>query len=196
MSELPTDCDVGFKEWSGVCEALASGRQTLILRKGGIAEDGGVFTPEHRAFWLYPTRLHEAQQGLRDEPSASTPGPTDPLIVPIRSLAVVDSIHHLEREDALDALETFHVWTPETVLKRFHYRRPGLWALGVRVWTRSQATELTATPEQLGCKTWVWLDPPLATSGLAPALDDAAWLDRRGRLLAAIGSNETGGRPA
>ncbi len=184
MNALPPACDVGFKEWAGVCAALATGEQTLILRKGGIAEEGGVFTPEHRTFWLFPTRLHESQQGLRVAiPTITT---ADPAVVPIRSLAVVDSIHLIEREADLDALAPFHVWTEETVHKRFHYRRPGLWALGVRVWTRSKATEIVPTPDQLGCKTWVTLNAPIPTTGLAPALDDPAWAERRRRLSSAF----------
>ena len=184
MIDIPPTCDVGFKEWAGVCAALGSGEQTLILRKGGIAEEGGVFTPEHRAFWLYPTRLHESQQGLRVEVDA--PAPADPAIVPIRSLAVVDSIRWIEREADLEALEPFHVWTAETVLQRFRYRRPGLWALGVRVWSRPEASEIRPSPEQLGCKTWVAIEPALPTVGLSPALGDAAWAERRRALLEAI----------
>jgi len=185
MTEIPPECGVGFKEWRGVCEALASGRQSLILRKGGIAEEAGAFVPEHRAFWLYPTRMHEAQQGLRIE-SEVPPLAGDPTVVPIRSLAVVDAIYHLDREDRLDDLEPFHVWTEETVRKRFHYRSPGLWALAVRVWARDEAEEVRVTPEQLGCKTWVPFDPALATRGLAPVLDDEAWGDRLERLRRAI----------
>jgi hypothetical protein len=29
---------VGFKDWAIVCEALGRGRQSIILRKGGIGE--------------------------------------------------------------------------------------------------------------------------------------------------------------
>ena len=47
--------------------ALAAGRQSLILRKGGIDEGPGGFLPEHPAFWLYPTRVHQAEQGLKPE---------------------------------------------------------------------------------------------------------------------------------
>ena len=32
-----------FKEWAVICKALATGRQLLILRKGGIDEPGGDF---------------------------------------------------------------------------------------------------------------------------------------------------------
>lgn len=194
MIDVPSFSEIGFKEWSGVCEALASGRQTLILRKGGIAEEGGVFTPEHRVFWLFPTRLHESRQGLREESPIVLPSSNaDPAIIPIRSLAVVDSVHVIEREQDLDALRPFHVWTDETVHKRFHYRRPGIWALGVRIGNRAEAEVIRTTPEQLGCKTWVPLDPPLSTAGLVPALEDNAWRLEAERLRAAIGSHRDAG---
>ncbi len=65
--DLPPTCEFAFKEWAGVCRALGLGRQILVLRKGGIAEGPGGFSPEHESFWLFPTHLHEHQQGLKDE---------------------------------------------------------------------------------------------------------------------------------
>src|SRR3954469_19139536 len=59
--------NIGFKEWAVICKALAAGRQALILRKGGIAEAGGQFTPEHTRFWLYPTFAHEKPDGIKPE---------------------------------------------------------------------------------------------------------------------------------
>ena len=41
---------VGFKEWALVCAALGSGAQTLILRKGGIAEGRAGFAFKHPEF--------------------------------------------------------------------------------------------------------------------------------------------------
>src|SRR6266516_687303 len=34
---------IGFKEWSLVCDVLGGGRQSVILRKGGMAEERGGF---------------------------------------------------------------------------------------------------------------------------------------------------------
>ena len=34
---------IALKEWHAVCRALASGRQTILLRKGGIYESSGEF---------------------------------------------------------------------------------------------------------------------------------------------------------
>ena len=112
MSELR----VAFKEWAGICRALAEGRQSLIVRKGGIAEGPEGFVPEHRVFWLYPTHLHEAEQGLRLAPTAPDPGPpVPPATVPRGPLAVVDSIAFIDREERLAPLAGLHVWTEETI---------------------------------------------------------------------------------
>src|SRR4051812_20129921 len=59
---------IAFKEWAVICRALAEGRQAVILRKGGIAEDGGRFRPEHDRFLLYPTFFHEQHRtGIKSE---------------------------------------------------------------------------------------------------------------------------------
>jgi hypothetical protein len=187
MADLrpPEACAVAFKEWAGICEALAEGRQSLILRKGGIAEGPGGFVPEHPAFWLYPTRVHEAEQGLR----AGRPAPPDDSpagTVTLRALAVVASIGFVDRPELLPALADLHIWTEETVAKRFHYRKPGLWMLGVRVYRRPEPARLAVTPEHAGCKTWVPLDPPVDAAGAVPALDDAESARRLDRLRAAL----------
>ena len=56
-----------FKEWAVICEALGEGRQAIILRKGGIDEDGGGFSVQHRQFWLYPTYVHQQTVGINEE---------------------------------------------------------------------------------------------------------------------------------
>lgn len=185
-SDLPPHCAVAFKEWAGICEALGDGRQSLILRKGGIDEGPGGFVPEHRMFWLYPTHLHEAHQGLKSDRNSPVAAPS-PGFVPIRFLAFVEAIHHIDRADLLPALDTFHIWTEDTVRKRFHYRQPGLWALGVRVFRRPDAVELPVTAEHAGCKTWVSVEPPLQTSALVPVIDKAEFRRRMDSLHSTLG---------
>ena len=94
--------------------------------------------PEHDEFWLYPTAVHQAQQGLRTAspaPPSSRAGPDGSIA--IRALARVEMIGYLGDESRLPALEEFHVLTEETVRKRFRYRTPGLWILVARIWRRS-----------------------------------------------------------
>jgi hypothetical protein len=186
VNEPAGSCAVAFKEWALVCDALIEGRQSIIPRKGGISEGPGpgVFVPEYSEFWLYPTWVHQAEQGVRGEdgrvPSAHSAGVSGS--VPIRALARVDLLGYVEDEEKLGALEEFHIFTAETIHKRFHYRREGLWVLGARVWRHDPGFAIVATPEHAGCKTWVILDQPLPTSGLEPVVDDAEWTSRRARL--------------
>jgi hypothetical protein len=194
---LPGSCAVAFKEWEGVCAALERGLQSIILRKGGIAEGPGGFVPEHPMFWLYPTRIHQAQQGLRIEGlSLGTHDAADEATVELRSLAVVELIGRIDHPELLPALEPLHVWTAETVEKRFEYRHAGLWVLGVRVYRRPDAFSVEVTPEHAGCKTWVPLDRPLPTLGVEPVIDDEVFRETLDRLKSCLDRNVAPRHPA
>ncbi len=168
---LPATCSVAFKEWAGICEAILRGEQSLIFRKGGIAEGPDGFQPEHPCFWLYPTHYHEPQQGLKVDDPVTPPDDlkTDevdlPGLVLVRELAWVDQLH------SLNSLEDLHAWTPETVAKRFHYKRPGIWVLGLQAFRSERSVRIKNTPDHAGCKSWVPLNECLATEGLAMVVD-------------------------
>jgi hypothetical protein len=163
---------VAFKEWAVVCAALAAGRQSVILRKGGIAEEGGTFRPEHSEFLLYPTYFHEHRAGIKPEflPLLEEAERGKPPTGTIRftHLVSVESIERLTDLEAALALDSRHAWTTEVVRQRFHYRAPGLSALGVRVFRLAQPVEVVERPEFAGCKTWVHLDTPVDTSQAIP----------------------------
>jgi hypothetical protein len=163
---------VALKEWAAVCEALASGRQAVLLRKGGIAEPGGAFRVEHERFWLYPTYVHQQQAGVIAEARpllerAERARPAEGGVVRLTHFAEVKAVRFLERlEDAL-ALEGRHVWTRETVESRFRYRTPGLFVLTVQTYRADAGHQLTETPEYAGCKSWVALGRGLDATGVA-----------------------------
>ena len=172
-------CSIAFKEWAGVCDALKAGRQSLILRKGGVSEGPDGFQPEHPAFWLYPTHVHQAEQGLRN------PGATTVEIngmVAVDTLAVVEWLGRVDRLDQLESLAPFHDWTEATLLTRFHYRTPGLWALAVRVYRRHDPWPVPITKAHLGCKTWVPLEDPPPASSLIPILSESRAAERLEQL--------------
>ena len=66
---------IGFKEWSLVCEALGRGMQSVILRKGGIAEGREGFSFRHREFFLFPTFFHEQVAKVRIAAAIRRPAP-------------------------------------------------------------------------------------------------------------------------
>ncbi len=178
-----------FKEWAVICRALADGRQTLILRKGGIAENGGEFQVEHNRFWLYPTYVHQQKDGITPETvalleqvEAERPPPG---VVRLSHFVEVAGIYHVHDLIGAWKLAGLHGWSQETVQARFAYRRPGLYVLPVRVHRAAHSVDLAETPEHAGCRSWVELDRDLPTEGARPVLDDKAFddllntLDRR-----------------
>ena len=169
---------IAFKEWAVICRALAEGRQSLILRKGGISEVGGVFRPEHDEFLLYPTFFHEQHRtGIKPEflPLLEAAEADRPPAGHVRftHFARVLATEHVADLDALLALGQLHAWTADTVRQRFHYRSPGLYVLRVRVFRLPSPVEVVERPEYAGCKTWVELDSPVPTAGAEPVCYDS-----------------------
>lgn len=165
--------EIAFKEWAGVCDALGTGKQILILRKGGIAEVEGGFQPDHETFWLYPTHVHESEQGLKAVTKQNPPH--DSTTVEIKYLARVAWVQRVNDAEIISQIDTEHIWTTETALKRFYYRSPGVWLLCVRVYELAQFRRLSVLPEYLGCHTWVNLATPLETDSVRPVLSDEAF---------------------
>jgi hypothetical protein len=176
---------VAFKEWAVVCEALASGRQAILLRKGGVAEAGGVFRVEHDRFWLYPTYVHQQQGGIVDaaRPLLEQAERSRPAagVVRLSHFAAVAGVEYAEDLEAVLRLAPLHVWSPETVESRFRYRTPGLFVLAVRVCRAAVAHELAETAAYAGCKSWVELASSLDATGEA-VLGDAAFAGVLGEL--------------
>jgi len=163
-----------FKEWAVICQALAEGRQALILRKGGIAEHGGQFQVEQTRFWLYPTYVHQQQTGVKPE-AASLLGRVTTAKAPegvlrISHFAEVIGTYHVRDLAAALQLDHLHVWSAETVRSRFAYRQPGLYVLPVRVHRAEQPIDLAELPIYAGCRTWVELDRELETANASQVL--------------------------
>lgn len=190
---MQSETRFAFKEWAVVCAALASGRQTLILRKGGIHEGREGFRIEHREFWLFPTGFHQQRDEiipdawpLLDELQSRGV----PLNHPLNLYAIVEDVQQVLDRSALVRLSGRHVWSEPTVEQRFHYRTLGLFALIVRVYRRSTPFEIADSPHFAGCKSWVDLPAALPTSGLQPVLDDSTF-DRQRREIQQLLAGES-----
>src|SRR5438046_423708 len=124
-----------FKEWAVICEALATGQQVLILRKGGIAEPSGDFQLEHTRFWLFPTYLHQQRDGLQERAWPlldSVVAHRPPAgVVRLTHFAEVDGIYRIRALPPALLLSHLHLWSQATVAKRFAYRVPELYVLPV-----------------------------------------------------------------
>ena len=168
-----------FKEWAVICKALADGRQAIILRKGGIAEEDGGFKPEHKRFWLYPTYLHQQEHGIKPEEmhllKAAEKDRPPKGTIRLTHFVEVKGVYIVHDLTAALMLNHLHLWSEETVQARFEYRYPGLYVLPARVYRVPKPLELAETPEYAGCKSWVTLERSLPTDGAKPVLDEAAF---------------------
>jgi hypothetical protein len=170
-----------FKEWAVICKALAQGKQALILRKGGIAETSGTFAVEHTRFWLFPTYTHQQQEDVRPEalPLLQEAEAEQPHggMVRLSHFADVTGIYHIHQLVPALLLAHLHLWSDDTVKKRFEYREPGIFVLSVRVYRSPTAHELPDLARYQGCRSWVELDQELPTEGAVPVLAEEAMRD-------------------
>lgn len=173
---------IGFKEWQVVCDALASGRQSILLRKGGIHEGRQGFSFAHESFFLFPTRFHALADQVREGEVRVLPEwqPGDAIRI----------THHAEAQWAITltdwekvaALEPLHIYSEQTVRDRFDWEGKGMASGSIHV-ALVRIREL-ATPWEFpyeakygGCRSWLNLPepPPHWREGAKPVLDDGAF---------------------
>ena len=186
----PDSLQIALKEWATVCRALETGRQILLLRKGGIYESGGEFELDHREFLLFPTYLHQNLRMLKPEAHAGfEPHTAEPDRVRLSAFGAVTDIVPVGSRAQIDAISAEHVWTPPLIDTRFNYKPQNpLYLLLVRAYCLREPVAVENTPAYAGCKSWVPLEESIATGGAAPALDDEAYELRRRGILEKAGA--------
>ena len=178
---------IGFKEWAIVCQALGEGQQTVILRKGGIAEGRDGFAFRYPEFFLFPTFFHEQIEKTR-LPDAIVPQANESQ-VEIRFFARMEHGCRIESWETAEALENFHVLKKSVVRERFDdARAPGIHVAFVRVFRLGQSWILPNERSYAGCRSWVQLPDPPATMQLEPVLNDSEFAEIERRFLDAIGN--------
>jgi hypothetical protein len=163
---------VGFKEWALVCAAIGRGEQSILLRKGGIAEGRDGFSFKHREFFLFPTFFHEQVEKVRGS-SAPLPEQRDGEIELTVFAQVAFSAVITSWETAV-ALEPFHVLRREVVEERFRYDdAPGIHIALIRAYRLEPASRIPELPGYGGCRSWVKLPERPAGLQLVPVLSDS-----------------------
>ena len=163
---------IGFKEWATVCEALGSGRQSTILRKGGIAEGRDGFAFRHREFFLFPTFFHEQVEKIRVD-NAELPEVNESQVA-LRFFVKVEHALKIESWSAAAALAPFHILQESVVRERFEDERAaGIHVAFVRVFRIEPEWILPNEKSYGGCRSWVRLPDIPCEITTEPALDDA-----------------------
>jgi hypothetical protein len=150
---------VAFKEWAAICRALATGRQDVILRKGGIVEPGGGFRPDHARFLLLPTFLHQSPDSLVPEArdlldDIDADRPAEGSVV-FRHVAAVRAARRIVWLEDIAPYRQRHVWSDAVVAERFHRWQDELHVLEVDVTPLPEPLVLPWRDAYGGCKSWV-----------------------------------------
>jgi hypothetical protein len=180
--------NIALKEWAVVLKALEEGKQTILLRKGGIQEEGGSFKPEYPEFFLYPTFEHQSLDDIkpdwRPRLSAIEKEHKDPKRIHFRLYAEAEAVEKVTDWEACRRIIPFTVMSEEAIQKRFHYDDwEGLYLFVVRVHTLPVPLDLPLKSSYEGCKSWVPLDTSMFTAGSLPVIPEGAWPYTREKIL-------------
>jgi hypothetical protein len=139
----------GFKELASVCQAIAIGQQSVLLRKAGIRETTSESGFGTKSFYLLPTHYHEKD----------SKGPTADFQISVR-------VNVLRSGDLLDwsqieELLPFTAYNPKTIREHFDSRDQKLlhFAL-VRPFLLQPIWSLPSSADLRGCRSWFDLPPP------------------------------------
>jgi hypothetical protein len=177
-----------LKEWSAAVSALLDGRQTVLLRKGGIHEKRFAVTASR--FLLFPTVAHSHAERVRpehrdllDEAAADS---TEDAVV-IRAGASVVAAVEVNRPEALNEIAPLHIWTDESVrADRLDFRpRHRLNVLVVQASPLTEPVRLPRTPDYAGCTSWVQL--PAEPRWAEPVHDAAVLAEVAERVRRSVG---------
>lgn len=164
-----------LKEWGAAVHALLDGRQTVLLRKGGIGEKRfAISAPE---FVFFPTVEHSHAERVRPEFTdllERAAGDSTETEVVLRGGAKIAAAVAVEHPDQLEAIADLHIWTAESVQNdRLDFRpRHRLTVLVVQAKPLAAPVRLPRTPDYAGCRSWVNL--PVTPEWGPPVYDDAS----------------------
>ncbi len=170
---------IGFKEWQVVCTALGSGRQSILLRKGGIHEGRQGFSFAHESFFLFPTHFHALAEQVREGDVKILPEWQPGDLIRITHHAEAIWAITLTEWQQVAALEPLHIYSEQTVRERFDWEGRGMAAGSIHlalIRVRELATpwEFPYEAKYGGCRSWVNLpEPPLDwMTSARPVIDD------------------------
>jgi len=175
-----------FKEWALVCEAMGGGKQSIILRKGGIAEGRDGFAFKHNEFFLFPTWFHEQVTKTNLPNDCPVPEPLEGE-VEIRYSAMLEWSKLVTDSRCVAALREFHVLHDSVVEERFRYDdQEGIFVALVRVFRLDPPCRLPMEKRFGGCRSWIEI-PDLENCTLVSVISDEEHLRRKQQLEELLG---------
>lgn len=182
---------IALREWAVAVNALASGRQVIVLRKGGIAEETKEFRLESPRFCLFPSYEHQKPHLMKEEARETVlQTQAEALANPdkIRIAYYAEVIHDLEVTDevTLQRLDAYHVWTHDYAAERLKWKRTKpLHVLVLRVYELDEPVSIAVDERYGGCKSWLSI-PAIASKKMRPVLTDEQFVERAEEVLRCV----------
>ena len=176
-----------FKEWTLICDALGRGEQSIILRKGGIAEGRAGFRFQHEEFLLFPTLFHEQAAKLKVPADTPLPAPRTDAQLEVRLHCRVEWVQDLTDWPTVQRLAPLHLWQESEIEKRFRQdEKPGVSLAFIRVSRLSQPFVFPDSPRYGGCRSWIQTPDLTRDVALEPVLSDEAHHAAEQRIRAVL----------
>nr|WP_246628407.1 DUF1802 family protein [Paenibacillus oenotherae] len=172
---------VALKEWAVAVKALSEGKQIMVLRKGGIAEETRDFQLVSPRFYLLPAYEHQKPELLKE---AYRGGIADTLAqwhegadtVRISAYAEVVEDIEIRDQETLDSIRDYHIWTDAFAEERLKWKRTKpLHLLLLRVYRLEEPADIPMREAYSGCKSWVSLEADLQQAPSKPVIEEAAF---------------------
>jgi len=188
---MPKTTIHALKEWAVAVNALEQGEMIMLLRKGGIHEQGGRFRVAHEEILLYPTYEHQQSFMLKAEYGSYVQPVTSgwhPETVVIGSWAEITDILPVSDESIVKALLPFHIWNEYFISDRLIWKaRQPLYILLLRTYKLPKVQEIPYHREYGGCKSWIDLAETINLQPAEPALSDFAYNSLVTEIRAIVG---------
>ncbi len=184
---------IAFKEWQVICDALAEGRQSVLLRKGGIHEGREGFSFAHDSFYLFPTKFHAQLNHVREGKFTPEREWQEGDLFAITHYAEALFAVTITDPEKLGALFPYHVYTGETLRERFEWQGKGM-ASGsihlafVRVCRLKEPIEIRYEKKFGGCRSWLEIGkiPEPESANMQPVMNSADHEVLRERIVQAL----------
>lgn len=159
---------LAFKEWSYIVDALGKGKQSIILRKGGISEDGGDFAIKGKKFLLLPTQYHQARELIKPEWLTDLEGDryfSSDNKTKIEFFAEIADHRVISDWNILEKLHPQHAWNMDIIKERYNRWEKNVHLLIVQVYKLKKPFELEMLPQYGGCKSWIEVEDEIELEG-------------------------------
>ncbi|MGK7912554.1 MAG: DUF1802 family protein [Synechococcus sp.] len=192
VERFPPFLKTALKEWTVAVQALVDGDTILLLRKGGIREEGGQFRVRSNHILLYPTVEHQKPHLLKthyaEDVQVAKAG-WHPDRIELSAWATIDTILPVRNQASLDRVLPFHVWNQRFVSERMNWKpHQPLYLLLLRTYRLPSSVSIPYLSAYGGCRSWIALEKDINLDGSHPVLSDSAYEDIAATIRNAVGS--------